>query len=224
MQKPIKGVWVVLALVFFFPAGLVLMWTRSAWGRKVKWAVTGVIGAFVLLSAIGNSSTTDTRNVAAPGTQSKSEKLAVVSAQTPVAPVSPTDTPTSTPSPTPVPHDANGFPENYETVTVSTLAKVPSDYRGKSVYFTCIVGSFPKDSTGDAAAINCLDPNDYSSAVQIDATGWDLTKINQSDTIRVYGTGDGSFTGQNAYGAQVSEAAVFGLYVNDLTSGYDDAQ
>lgn len=34
---------ITLALVFFFPLGLILMWTSSDWDDDVKWAITGFI-------------------------------------------------------------------------------------------------------------------------------------------------------------------------------------
>ena len=137
-------------------------------------------------------------------------------------PVLPTDTPE--PTATPVPHDANGFPEDYQNVTVADISKSPSDYNNKTIMFTCTVLSFPKDDSGNAAGINCSDPNDYSSIVQIDASNFDLTKINTDDTINVYGLGQGSADGKNAFGTDVSTSLVLGMYVNDVTSGYSNSK
>lgn len=130
----------------------------------------------------------------------------------------PTTTPS--PSPSPIPKDANGFPLDAEAVTVSQIAKVPSAYNGQKITFTCTVSSFAKNDAGDAAALNCSDPNDLTSIVQIDGSLFDMTKINQEDTVRIYGVGAGAATGKNAFGGDVSEAVVTGVFINDVTSNY----
>src|SRR5260370_1492551 len=129
----------------------------------------------------------------------------------------PTDTPT--PTPTPIPYDANGFPEDAQRVTVADIAKVPSAYEGKKVTFTCTVLSFPKDINGNAAGLNCSDPNYYSSLLQVDMGTFDSsTNINKNDTVAVYGMVQGSASGTNAFGVQVSEAVVLELHLKDNTT------
>ena len=55
MGTDIKRKWyhsnfgVILLLIFFFPAGLYLMWRRTDWNKKAKWAITGF---FVLMFLI----------------------------------------------------------------------------------------------------------------------------------------------------------------------------
>lgn len=39
----LDSAWIVLALILFFPLGLVLMWTHSTWSSNAKLAVTGLI-------------------------------------------------------------------------------------------------------------------------------------------------------------------------------------
>ncbi len=131
--------------------------------------------------------------------------------------------PTLTPLPT-FTYDSNGFPMNYAKVNVSDIAKTPSDYNGKTIMFNCNIVAFAKNSSGDTAAINCADPNDITSIVQIDTTNFNLHKMNQGDNINIYGMGEGSATGKNAFGTDVSEGIVMGLYINDLTSGYSNSQ
>jgi len=47
----------LLLLVMFFPVGLFLMWRRQAWGRGVKWGLTGATAVFVVIAmASGGSS------------------------------------------------------------------------------------------------------------------------------------------------------------------------
>lgn len=213
----------ILPLVFIFPpVGLTLLWTQLKWSIQAKWIVTGIMGVFFLGTIVSGMGTPSKTNQ--PTTTAAAQNYQQPTAQATSVPLTPTDTPIPTATPTPIPYDANGFPQDYQTVTVANLAKVPSAYDGKTIYFTCTVGSFAKNSSGDATAINCTDPNDFGSIVQIDASGWDLTKINQDDTIRVYGSGTGAASGQNAYGGTVTEATVMGLYINDITSGYNDAQ
>lgn len=54
MKKPIKGIWVVLWLVLFFPVGLYLLWARADWDKNVKWIITAALAVLVLLTAFGN--------------------------------------------------------------------------------------------------------------------------------------------------------------------------
>jgi hypothetical protein len=97
----------------------------------------------------------------------------------------------------------------------------PNSYKGKGLVFQCSVSSFLKDDNGDVAALNCDDPNDFSSYVQVGISkDTDATKINQDDLVKVYGMGLGATSGTNAYGGQITTGAVMGLYMNDLTSGY----
>ena len=221
-QKPIKNGWVIFWLILIFPYGLYLMWAKTKWSDKTKWIITGVFALLVLINSVGNKNSTSSSSTSSQVTQDQStiSKTAVPAKVVLTNTPGPTSPPT--PTPTPVPTDANGFPEDYQNVTVADLSKEPSNYNGKTVVFTCTAISFPKDSSGNAAAINCSDPNDYSSILQIDASAFDLTKINAEDAIVVYGVGEGSSTGQNAYGASVSESEVLGMYVNDSTSGYNN--
>jgi hypothetical protein len=131
--------------------------------------------------------------------------------------------PTPTITLTPIAYDANGFPEDAERITVSDIAKVPSAYENKKVTFTCDVLSFPKDENGNAAGINCSDPNDYSSLVQVQMGAFDQTvKINTNDTVVVYGMGQGAAQGTNAFGGAVTEALVLELHLKDLTTGWSE--
>ena len=192
------------------------MWAKTNWDKKVKWGITGLFGFLILVSAISGSSTSQTQNSPAK----------TVAQQATSAPSGPTSTPkptnTPAPTPTPIPKDANGFPMDAQAVTVANLDKAPSQYNGKKITFTCTVAGFAKDSSGNAAAVNCSDPNDFSSIVQVDTSAFDNTKINQDDRVRFYGVGMGSSTGKNAFGGEVSETVVMGLHVNDITSGYKE--
>jgi len=89
------------------------------------------------------------------------------------------------------------------------------------LYSSFPVDGFAKNDQGDAAAINCSDPNNFTSMLQVDGTLFDLTKVNEGDTVRIDGLGAGASTGKNAFGADVTEAVVSGMFINDLTSGYN---
>ncbi len=218
-QKKSSNIATILWLVFFFPVGLYFLWAKTNWNKKVKYGITSVFLLLIIISAIGGStpsSDTATKKVVAQQTTSAPTATSV--------PTTPKPTQPPTPTPTDVPTDVNGFPMNAEKVTVSDMDKTPSDYSGKKVTFTCTVLSFARDSSGNAAAINCADLNDYTSIAQIDTGAYDIKKINQSDTVRIYGIGSGAFTGKNAYGADVTEAGVLGMYINDVTSGYSNSK
>ena len=166
------------------------------------------------MSASSGSSTSKTTTV--------SDTQVAAQSTTPQATAIPKPTDTPAPTATPVPKDANGFPMDAEAVTVANLDKAPSTYQGKKVTFTCTVAGFAKDSSGNAAAVNCSDPNDYSSLIQVDTGAFDMTKIQQGDTVRFYGLGMGAASGKNAFGGEVSESLVTGIFINDITSGYKE--
>ena len=127
-----------------------------------------------------------------------------------------------TPKPTLTPQQIIvNFEKDAQTVTVADIYKTPNSYSGKSLIFTCSVSGFPKDEKGDVGALNCDDPNDFTSNVQIGiGSTVDVTKINESDTIKVYGMGTGAIQGKNAYGGDITTGGVIGLYIDDLTTGY----
>ncbi len=113
------------------------------------------------------------------------------------------------------------FVKNAQTVTVANIYKSPNSYKDKSIVFTCSVSGFPKDNNGNVAGLNCNDPNNYGSNVQVAiGSDVDVTKINDNDTIKVYGMGLGAIKGNNAFGAEITTGGVMGLYINDLTTGY----
>jgi len=116
--------------------------------------------------------------------------------------------------------DSDGFPSDATQVTASDLYKTPSQYLDRKVTFTCVASTFAKDSVGDVVAVNCYDPNAVSAVLQVDISSFDITQINQGDTLRFYGTCQGAFSGNNSFGAQVTETEVHAIYIDDVTSGY----
>lgn len=212
-QKKSHDVAAILWLVFCFPIGLIVMWVATNWSQKVKRGITGVFLLMIILGAIFSSF--DSKTSTTPTTVPSTNVLNTPTQQ-------PTQIPTTpTPTPTPIPTDENGFPMDYDAVTVSQIAKVPSAYNGKIIMFTCTVSTFVKGDSGDAAGFNCSDPNDYSQLLQVDSGSlFDYTKINEGDTVKIYGLGSGASSGQNAYGGTVTEAVVGGTFINDLTTGY----
>ena len=50
-----KKTWfIILALILFFPLGLVLMWTFSGWSKVPKWIITGVFAIFIMATAFSD--------------------------------------------------------------------------------------------------------------------------------------------------------------------------
>ena len=50
-----KKTWfIILALILFFPLGLVLMWIFSGWNKVPKWIVAGVFAIFIMASAFSD--------------------------------------------------------------------------------------------------------------------------------------------------------------------------
>jgi len=98
---------IVAALIVFFPAGLALMWRKSAWTNRVKWVVTAVVAGLVVMAAITPDDPQDVKQTAAGG--------AAAAPAAPSPPASPAPEPTTTESPAPSP-----------TPTVPVPAGVPA--------------------------------------------------------------------------------------------------
>jgi hypothetical protein len=48
---------VIILLIFFFPAGLYLMWKSELWTKQTRWIVTGVIAVLILANTGKNNKT-----------------------------------------------------------------------------------------------------------------------------------------------------------------------
>lgn len=112
-------------------------------------------------------------------------------------------------------------------VSVANQYKDPNVYMGKLIYFECVVNDFTHNDNGDIAGINCHDPNDFSSYIQIEVNEFDrldYSKINKGDLLKIDGMGDGALSGKNAFGATVYTAGVvvpFGTcFFEDKTTGF----
>lgn len=210
----ISTVSALIALLFLVAFFMALFKSKMIVNKKRTRGQAIFVSILMVIIFSGITSTTS------PKEKAQETKVASVNNEATKTPT-PTDVPTTpTATPTPVATDANGFPMDYQAVTVAQIAKVPSAYEQKTVMFTCNVASFPKNSNGDAGGINCTDPNDYGSIIQVSGGLFDFTQINQGDTVKIYGTGSGAATGKNAFGGEVTEGLVDGLFINDLTTGY----
>lgn len=106
------------------------------------------------------------------------------------------------------------------SATVASLDKDGSADTGDIVHFTATIIGFVKDSSGITAGAN-VTTSDTSSVVQVlFPSGTDLSQLNQQDTIEVWGTDEGSFSGTNAYGGTVQEVAISAVYLLDQTTNY----
>ncbi|MGH2495943.1 MAG: hypothetical protein ACRDIV_14720 [Ktedonobacteraceae bacterium] len=122
-------------------------------------------------------------------------------------------------------HNAGMTEQQYKdsttTITVADLDKDGNTVSGTDVHFTATILSFVKDSNGNTAGANVSDPGSYSGIIQVlFPAGTDITQLNTQDTIEVWGTDEGTFTGTNAFGVTVHEVAVSALYLDDQTTGY----
>jgi len=108
--------------------------------------------------------------------------------------------------------------------TVSGVDKNGSSWTGKDVHFTAVISGLVKDDSGNTAGANVSDPtNEFGHDIQVGfPAGTDINKLNQGDTIEVWGTDGGTQSGANAFGATVQEVVVGASYLTDTTTGYQD--
>jgi cell division septation protein DedD len=139
----------------------------------------------------------------------------VNSAPTQVPTQAPTQAPTQTPAQT-----EKAYKASTTHTTVATLDKDGNKDSGKEVHFTAIIADFVKDDNGNTAGANVTDP-DYSAFVQVVfPADTDLSHLNKGDTIEIWGTDEGTFSGTNAFGATITEVGIAAQYMTDHTTGY----
>jgi hypothetical protein len=108
-------------------------------------------------------------------------------------------------------------------ITVSNLAKDPNAYKGRNVTFQAVILNFIQDSSGNTNGANVSDPNGNFSVVQIIfSPSLSVQKVNQGDTITVWGQVAGTFAETNAFGATIHEGVVQESYLDDSTANYSD--
>lgn len=158
-----------------------------------------------------SSTNTDTTKIQATATSQPSDT------PTPTATPQPTDTPVPTVSAADLEATYKASTTN---TTIATLDKDGNADQGKDVHFICRILNFVKDSNGNTAGANVDDPN-TSGVIQIAfPTNTDLSRLNTDDILEVWGTDDGTVSGQNAFGATIQEVVVSANYMTDKTTNY----
>jgi hypothetical protein len=165
-----------------------------------------IVALFVVLGAVGA--------LTAPAPSSQSSNDASTAQATP-----PTDTPTDTPTDIPT-MSAQDYKALTTDTTVATLDKDGNADQGKDVHFTCEILDFVKDSNGNTAGANVDDPNTSGVLQVIFPASTDLSQLNTNDTLEVWGSDDGTSSGQNAYGATIQEVGVTAVSMTDHTTRY----
>ena len=195
-----------------------------AWCRRHPIASALIIGGFLAICVIGSlSSTPSTMNENQTG--SNTQTSSQVQPTQDIATQAPTQQPTLAPTPKPTPTvSAAQLEATYKAITtdttIATLDKDGNADQGKDVHFTCTILNFVKDSNGNTAGANVDDPN-TSGVVQIAfPTNTDLSQLNTGDILEVWGTDEGTQTGQNAFGATIQEVGVSANYMTDKTTNY----
>jgi len=114
------------------------------------------------------------------------------------------------------------FKASAKVSTVENLDKNGNAAKGANVFFTCTISSFVKDDSGNTAGANVRGTDTSSfTFIQIGfPANTDITKLNTGDTLQVWGTDQGVFSGQNALGGTVQEVEVTAAYMTDVTTGY----
>lgn len=193
--------------------------------RNRLWIILSIIGGILIFSCIltgviGSLGSKSTNT----GSATASQTATSIDTSTNVTPtVQPTDTPTATPTPVPTVTAAQ-LEAAYKASTINTtVAKLDKDGtadQGKDVHFTCMILKFVKDSSGNTAGAN-VSTQDYSSIIQVVFTsGTDITRLNEGDTLEVWGTDQGVFSGTNAFGGTVQEVGITANYMYDQTTNY----
>jgi|GEM_PF-3404673 len=110
---------------------------------------------------------------------------------------------------------------NTTDTTVSDLAKEGSAWKGMNVHFTATISGLVKDDSGNTAGANVTDGSFTYVQISFPA-GTDVSRLNEGDTIEVWGTDGGTVSGQNAFGATIQEVVIGTAYLTDQTTGYQE--
>lgn len=116
--------------------------------------------------------------------------------------------------------DASTYKLNTTASTVTSLDKAGSAGANAEVSFTCTIGNFVKDDSGNTAGANVNDPASNSVIQVAFPAGTDITRLNSGDTLEVWGTDQGTDTGQNGFGVTIQEVVIHAKYLDDTTTGY----
>lgn len=195
---------------------------RSPQKNSRRNLVIGIIVAVIVFAiimnigkGIGSTTTDQSTPVAQTTTTDQSTPTADQSTPTPQPTV---DTPTPTLSPA---QQESAYKASTTNTTVPTLDKDGNADSGNDVHFTADILNFVKDDSGNTAGANVDDPNGGSGVVQIAfPPGADISQLNVGDVIEVWGSDQGTASGQNAYGATIQEVVISALYLTDKTTGY----
>jgi|GEM_PF-5078484 hypothetical protein len=188
-------------------------WQRCLRHRPLKLQLMAA-GLALLLTACGGGS---------KGSRALTATIAPTATTIPTPTPAPTATMTPTPTLSPA-QIAARFKASTQQVTVADIAKDPNFYQGANIQFGAIILNFVQDSSGDTVGANVYDPNDETSVIQIVFSPLlDITQINRGDVINVWRQGLGAASGQNAFGANITEGVVQEFYLHDETTGYSDA-
>jgi hypothetical protein len=184
---------------------------RFKWSKRYTLlaAVALLVVGVVTVLAVSESRTKKPANITTTNTGSSSS--APITFNLPV-----------TPPPKPQAQIVADYKASAQQITLADLQKDPNSYSSKIITFTATITKFLQDSSGNTGAMNVNDPNDFSSAYVNLSTYIDLTKVNQNDTVQIWGSGLGVISGKNAFGGDINVAGVNESYLLDTTTGYSD--
>jgi hypothetical protein len=80
-------------LIFFFPAGLYLMWKYTSWPKNAKWIVTGILAFCVLMGGIANAAS-PTQQMSQGAVPNQQPLVGSTKVPLPTSTLVPTSTPT----------------------------------------------------------------------------------------------------------------------------------
>ena len=182
---------------------------------RIPWVL--LVGGVIIGGIAGFLSPTTTTPPAVQPTQQVTTQ--------PVPTLAPTEVPQPTPTVAPLPTQSpaqveKAFKSRTQATTIATLDKQGNAYKYIKVHFTGTLSSFVKNSDGITDAANVRDPNSSGVILIAFPSGIDLEKLNEGDTLEVWGIDAGMISGTNAFGATIQEVAVVAMYITDKTTGY----
>jgi hypothetical protein len=153
---------VVLALIFVFPLGLVLLWTRKPqWSLLARWVTSAVVVALATIVIVAGATSPQQNSAASPAASQSIGPVggdAPTTAAVPISPATPTPAPTPVPTATPTPAPpppptATPAPTAAPTPPPANLCGAPSNPWG---YNFCSGGYIYSPDPGFCQYFNCI--------------------------------------------------------------------
>ncbi len=154
-----------------------------------------------------------TRTPLPTGTPEATKTFTITPSPTITSTPRPTNTATATPLPSPT-VDIAADKATYPAIDVRDLDKAPGKYQGQKMVLAGEVFNIKEEKAGTSLQIWVGVPETGDLIPVAVAFAGSLPGLYENDAVVVYGKGNGTFSGKNAYGGTITQPLVVAQYVD----------